>query len=198
MAIENTGGADVELIAGGKTSSGVKRGVYHIVVAEVGKGLSEGDAKAKPPKPKRPFIALTLNVTKKDKLNVSKHGKKLLTDKTYFACKEDDREKQEMMSGMVKRKLYDGFGITWSKDAKKVDERVFANKEAYVWVDFGKADDSGEARTQVQAVSADITKLPKKAKEWLEQAKAGTLPEGEEEAADAGEETPAPAAASRI
>lgn len=181
MAIANTGKADVEIIAGGKTSSGTPKGVYHVVVTETGVDQSEGDPKATPPKPPRGCIVLTLNVTKKDKLNVSKQGKKLLQDRTYFGAKGDDEDKFAMMQGMAKNKLYAGFDLPWPKDGKKVDPRIFQNKEAFIWVAAGsKPDDKGEFRTQVQAIATTEDKLPKKAKEWLAAARAGKLPKSDE------------------
>jgi hypothetical protein len=169
MAIPNTGGADVEIVVGGKFSTGPGKGVYHIKVGDVGKDLSKGDeAKGKA---KRPFLSLSLVVTNKDKLHTSKHGKKLTTDRTYFAAPGDDAEKVETMMGMAKQKLYDGFGLTWPKDSKKIDIRLFAGKEAYVWLDHGKPDENGQTRVEVKAYAVEVDKLPKAAREWLEAAK---------------------------
>lgn len=208
MAIQNTGGAEVELTYGGKTSSGPARGVYHIKVVEHEKGMSQGDPNAvdkktgkKKPKPPRPFLGLALEVTKKDKFHPSKVGKKLLTDKTYFAVASDETDKREMMAGMVKRKLFDGFGIPWSKDAKKLTGQLFIDKEAYVWVDLGKDEGDGtERRTQIQAISQDITKLPKAALAWVEEAKANGASASEEaveSTEEAIDEAPAAAAPAR-
>ncbi len=188
MAIQNTGKAEVEIIAGGKTSSGTPKGVYHIVVTESGTDQSAGDANATPPKPQRGCIVLTLAVTKKDKLNVSKQGKKLMQDRTYFGAKEDDEDKFAMMQGMVKKKLYAGFNLPWPKDGKKVDPRIFQNKEAFIWVDKGsKPDENGDFRTQVQAVAVTEDKLPKKAKEWLAAARSGKLPKADEDGETSGD-----------
>src|SRR5574343_204928 len=191
MAIQNTGGAEVELTYGGKTSSGPARGVYHIKVVEHEKGMSQGDPNAVDKK----------TVKKKDKFHPSKVGKQLLTDKTYFAVASDETDKREMMAGMVKRKLFDGFGIPWSKDAKKLTGQLFIDKEAYVWVDLGKDEGDGtERRTQIQAISQDITKLPKAALAWVEEAKANgasATEEAVESTEEAIDEAPAAAAPAR-
>lgn len=180
MAIQNTGEADVDFVAGGATSSGVKTGVYHVKVTEVGKGVSKGDEKQG--KPKRPFIELTLAVTAKDKIHTSKAGKKLTKTRVYSAHPSDDEEKVQTMMSMVKQKLFDGFGIPWNKDKKKVDPRILQNKEAFVWIDFGKPNEDGESRTDVQNIAPTADKLPKKAREWLESVKGGKAPKEEAEA----------------
>lgn len=172
----NTGAADVEMMIGGKFSSGPAEGVYHVQVTETGKDKSKGDPAKN--KPQRPFLALTLTVTAKDKIHASKKGKKLTVDRSYFPHPSDDTDKIETMLGMLKRKLYDGFGLAWPKDSKKFDPRVFANKEAFVWLAKGKPnEETGEARVEVQAYAQTPDKLPKAAREWLEAAAKGSIPE---------------------
>jgi hypothetical protein len=179
MAINNnTGAADVDMSVGGAYSTGPAEGVYHIQVTETGKDESKGENG----KPKRPLVTLTLTITAKDKVNASKKGKKLMTDRTYFPCGADDKDKVKTMLGMLKRKLYDGFGIAWPKESKKFDPRIFANKEAFVYLAKGKPNpDTGEQRVEVQAYALTPDKLPKPAQAWLEAAKKGETPAADAE-----------------
>ena len=81
------------------------------------------------------------------------------------------------MNGMVKQKLFDGFGIPWNKDKKKLDPRVLLNKEAFAFLDKGKPNpETGERRTEVQNFAPSADKLPKRAREWLDAAKSGKAP----------------------
>lgn len=188
MAINNTGEADIDLIAGGKTSSGPKEGVYLVKVSEVAKGVSNGDEKSNPPRPKRAYLELTLVVSPKDKVNASKVGKKLCKTRVYFPHPSDDEDKFELMNGMVKAKLFDGFGIPWKKEKAKIDPRIVQNKEVYAFIKKGKPDkETGERRSDVQNFALTADKLPKTAREWLEAAKTGKAPklsEDEEESSE--------------
>ena len=98
----------------------------------------------------------------------------------YFPHPSDDKDKVETMLGMLKRKLYDGFGLPWPKDSKKFDPRIFQNKEVFVWLAKGKPnEETGEARVEVQNYALTADKLPKAAKEWVKNAAKG---DGEAEA----------------
>lgn len=150
----------MNFIWGGATSSGgPSTGIYRVVVAEASLGMSKGNPEQG--KPPRPFIELEFH-GKGDEDHPSHNGKKVIKQRFYSPLPSDDKEKQKMMAGMLKRSLSDGLGVKWSPDAKALDPRIFVKKEAFIAIGPGKASDTGETRQEVQAIALKREKLPKK------------------------------------
>jgi len=174
----------MNFVWGGATSSGgPATGIYRVVVAEAGLGQSKGDeAKGKPP---RPYVELEFH-GKNDDEHPSFNGKKLIKQRFYSPLPSDDKEKQKMMAGMLKRSLSDGLGVKWMTEQKTLDPRIFIKKEAYIAIGPGKPNDTGETRQEVQAIALKREKLPKK---FLDGSAAKADKPGDE-AADTSEEKP--------
>lgn len=150
----------MQFVYGGETSSGGPvTGVYRVVVAEASLGQSKGDVDAG--RPPRPFVELEFH-GKGDKDHPAKEGKKVIKQRFYSPLPSDDKEKQKMMAGMLKRGLFDGLGVKWSTEQKSLDPRIFVKKECFIAIGPGKASDTGESRQEVQAIALKRESLPKK------------------------------------
>lgn len=155
MAIGNPG-AMQKVKIGGATSSGPKDGVYRAVVADVGLDVAR--------KSGRPYIALEFH-GKGDTEHPSQNGKKILTAKFYCASESDDADKVKQMNGMLKSRLFRGFGIPWPKEFKDFDPRVFLKKEVFIVVGKGKPNEQGDSYAEVKAIALKKDQLPKTAVE---------------------------------
>jgi hypothetical protein len=155
-------GAPEAMMVGGKTSSGGPApGIYKVIVADASVGITGGDPAAG--KAPRHYIELEFH-GKGDKEHPAKDGKKVTKQRFYGAAASDDAEKKEMMLGMLRAKVYKGLGVKWpTGEAKPVDTRIFTKKECYIAIAPGKENpDTNEVRNEVQAISIDRAKLPKK------------------------------------
>jgi hypothetical protein len=155
MAIGN--GQAVKAIVGGSTSSG-RKGVFRAVVTDAGLDTAK--------KSGRPYIALEFT-GKGDTENPSANGKKLITGKFYTAMESDDADKVKTMNGMLKSRLYRGFGVPWPKDGKQVDPRIFLKKEVFVVIGPGNPNEQGDSYPEVKAIALKKDQLPKSALEAL-------------------------------
>lgn len=174
----------MNFIWGGATSSGgPATGIYRVVVAEASLGMSKGDESKG--KPQRPFVELEFH-GKGDSEHPAQNGKKVIKQRFYSPLPSDDKEKQKMMAGMLKRSLSDGLGVKWSPESKSLDPRIFVKKECFIAIGPGKPSDTGETRQEVQAIALQKEKLPKKFLDGTSKKE-----EGEESDAPAADEKPA-------
>lgn len=166
MAIGNP--QAMKMKVGGAVSNGPKDGIYRAVVADVSVDVAK--------KSGRPYIALEFHGSK-DPEHPSLNGKKILTGKFYGASDSDDPEKVKQMNGMLKSRLFRGFGIPWPKEFKEFDPRVFLKKEVYIVVGKGKPNEQGESYAEVKAIALKKDQLPKSV---LENAASGSEDEASE------------------
>lgn len=157
MAIGNP--QALKLKVGGAVSNGPKDGIYRAIVADVSVDVAK--------KSGRPYIALEFHGCK-DADHPSMNGKKILTAKFYAASEQDDAEKVKQMNGMLKSRLFRGFGVPWPKEFKEFDPRVFLKKEVYIVVGKGKPNEQGESFAEVKAIALKKDQLPKSALESAE------------------------------
>jgi hypothetical protein len=148
MAIGN--GQAIKAIVGGSTSSG-RKGVFRAVVVDASLGVAKRSG--------RPYIALEFH-GKGDTENPSVNGKKLIVGKFYTAMEGDDEEKVKTMNGMLKSRLYRGFGLPWPKDGKQVDPRIFLKKEVYIAIGPGNPNEQGDSFPEVKAIAQKKEQLP--------------------------------------
>lgn len=147
-------GAPAALMVGGATASGPAAGIYRIKVTDATTGESS--------QKKTPYMALELTVHK-DPNNVAREGKKLVTQKYWFAKDDADEDKKKTMKGMLKRGPYAGFNIPWPKENKPFDPRVFLGKEAFVLLGPQKQQNpDDDVYMEVKAISIDRAKLEKR------------------------------------
>lgn len=154
----------MQFMVGGPTSSGgPATGIYRVLVADATIGQSKGqqDDDGNYTKPPRPYVELEFH-GKGDDAHPSFNGKKVIKQRFYSPLPSDDKEKQKMMAGMVKRALYDGLGLKWNNEQKALDPRIFTKKECFIAIGPGKPSETGESRQEVQAISLKREKLPKK------------------------------------
>ena len=142
MAIEGA----PQILIGGAVSTGPAKGDYHIIVSDASLGTSSTS---------RPNLQLELTV-KDDPNHTAKEGKKLTRMFQSLPQDGDDEEKVKTMQGMLKRLVYDGFGVKWPAEPKPIDPRIFLGKTAFVRLDQKPGDD----RTNVVAVAHALDKLP--------------------------------------
>jgi hypothetical protein len=142
----------IKMRVGGKTSNGPSDGVYRVVVADASVGVAKRTG--------RPYIALEFH-GKGDQEHPSINGKKLITAKFYGASETDDPEKAQKMNGMLKNRLYRGFGLPWPKEPKDLDPRIFLKKEVYILLGQGKPNEQGETYPEVKAIALKKDQLPK-------------------------------------
>ena len=139
------------VMVGGEVYNGPELGDYHIIVSDA--SLSETNNK------ERKQLVLELTV-KDDPGHPSMEGKKLTKMWQTFPNAKDDDGKRKMMLGILKRQVYEGFGVTWPKEMKAFDPRIFATKQA--WVRFGeKVGKDGKKRQSVTHVVQQLAQLPK-------------------------------------
>lgn len=141
-------GAPVEVLMGGSYTSGTAEGDYHVIVSDAQLGLA---------KTGRPQLIAQLTV-KNDPAHPAREGKPLTRMFQSLPQPGDPEDKRDSMKGMVKRLWYDGFGVPWPKEDKKLDARLFINKEAYVRL----AKKEGKAFPDVVAVATTLDGLPPK------------------------------------
>lgn len=146
MAIE---GAPVINI-GGAVSTGPEAGDYHILVTDAALGKSKSE---------RPNLQLELTV-KDDPNHAAKEGKKLTKMFQSLPQDSDDEDKRKVMQGMLKRLVYDGFGVKWPTEPKALDPRIFVGKKAWIRLAKKKNEQTGEDRSEVVAVALTQDKLP--------------------------------------
>jgi len=148
-------GAPETLMVGGPTSSGPTPGIYRAKVTEVNTGASTQKG--------TPFIELDLH-GHKDEQHPAKEGKRITKHRIYLPhpdlikkANEGDTEaveKVQQLNGMTKR-TFKGYGVPFPKETKKFDPRQFLNKEVFIELRKGKADDEGESRTEVSRVASE-------------------------------------------
>lgn len=146
-------GAPETLMVGGTTSSGPTPGIYRVKVAEVNTGTSK--------KKGTPFIELDLHGCK-DPDHPAKEGKRIIKHQIYLphpdlmkqAAEGDTEaiEKVQQLNGMTKR-AFKGYGVAFPKESKKFEPRQFMNKEVFIELAKGKANDDGDSRTEVSRVA---------------------------------------------
>ncbi len=136
---------------GGAVSTGPASGDYHVIIEDASLGSSSSG---------RGSLNFDL-VVKDDPNHPAKEGKKLTKMFNSLADpKTDDEEKIKVMNGILKRQVYDGFGIKWPTDKKALDARQFIGKTAWIRLAPRTNPKTGEARTQVTAVAQTADKLP--------------------------------------
>lgn len=147
-------GAPAGMMVGGKTSSGPKTGIYAVKVKSVVQDVST--------KKGTPFIALEL-VYHKDENHPDKDGKKLLTQRFYGPNPETSVDDQQAAAGRLKNSLFKPLDVKWPDTAKPVDDRLFLNKEFYVFVAPERKPQEGQdARVEVRRIAKrreDLEKL---------------------------------------
>lgn len=141
--------AGLPTMGGEFTNPGVAKGVYRVKVEDA----SLGEAKSG----RHQFIAQL--VVSNDPNHAAKEGKKLTKLYQSLPTGEDDADKKLMMKGIIKRMLFDGFGIPWPKEDKPFDPRKWVGKEAWVLVGDQKRAD-GSMGTGVVAIATEADKLP--------------------------------------
>lgn len=125
------------------------KGNYHVEVLDASYGES---------KTGRAQLILQL-VYKNDPNHPASEGKKLTRIYQSMPAEGDDADKVKMMKGIIKRMIFDGFGLKWSTDEKPFDPRVLVGKQAWVQVgDTKKAD--GTASTGITHVAQTLETLP--------------------------------------
>jgi len=136
---------------GGEVYNGPGLGDYHVVVSDAQLGETN--------KKDRKQLILELTV-KGDPNHASMEGKKLTKMWQSFPNKDDDDQKRKQMLGIIKRQVYEGFGLPWPKESKALDPRIFVGKEA--WVRFGeRKDKEGKMRQNITHVVQKAENLPK-------------------------------------
>lgn len=140
-----------QILVGGAVSNGPALGDYHIIVSDAQLGESKTSGRGQ--------LVLELTV-KDDPNNPSKEGKKLTKMFQSLPAEGDDPEKVKQMQGMLKRLVYDGFGVKWPAEPKPIDPRIFVGKPAWIRLDNRKNNQTGEERSQVVAVAQAQDKLP--------------------------------------
>lgn len=136
---------------GGEVYNGPELGDYHVIVSDSAMGETN----------KKDRKQLILELTVKDDPNhTAMEGKKLTKMWQSFPNAADDDRKRKTMLGIIKRQVYEGFGIPWPKDSKPLDPRIFTGKSA--WVRFGeRKDKEGKIRQNITHVVQKQDQLPK-------------------------------------
>jgi len=139
------------IFVGGAVSTGPAPGDYHVIIEDAAVGTSTSG---------RGSLNFDL-VVKDDPNHAAKEGKKLTKMFNSLADPaQDDEEKQKVMNGILKRQVYDGFGIKWPTEKKALDHRQFIGKTAWIRLAPRLNPKNGETRTQVVAVAQTADKLP--------------------------------------
>lgn len=143
---------DAAFVVGGKVGGGVE-GDFHVIVQDARKGESA--------QKKTPMVELDL-VVKDDPDHAAKEGKGILGSnpfkaRWYFPRVDDPEDKKLQQRGIMKRQLYQGFGVKWpDEEGKKFDPRIFVGKMAWVRLKTKE----GEDFPQVSAVAVNKEDLP--------------------------------------
>lgn len=139
------------VLVGGEVYNGPELGDYHIVVSDASMGETN----------KKDRKQLILEFTVKDDTNhTSMEGKKLTKMWQSFPNAADDDRKRKTMLGILKRQVYEGFGLPWPKEPKALDPRIFVGKTA--WVRFGeRKDKEGKLRQSITHIVQKLEQLPK-------------------------------------
>ena len=145
-------GAPDAIFLGGSYSTGPAEGVYHTVVHEATQGESKSSS--------RPQLVITF-FGKDDPDHPAKQGKKVTTMYQSLPMDGDDKEKADIMRGMVKRLVFDGLGLKWSPEPKAFDVRSIVSKECWILIGPRKDDRDGSIKNQVVAIAQSKDKLPK-------------------------------------
>ena len=106
----------------------------------------------------RPQVVLDLTV-RNDPNHPSKEGKRLTKMYQSLPQEGDDPENAKVTKGIIKRLIFDGFGLEWAKDEKPFDPRVLVGKMAWVQI-AKKKDNKGIERSNVVAISQTAEGLP--------------------------------------
>lgn len=146
-------GATTQVMVGGKYSTGPSDGQYHIKVT---------DAQISQSSKGTPQMVLELTITN-DPEHAAKEGKKLTkmfqTLSPADPTAADAGEKQEQINGMLKRLLFDGFGLKWPDKSEALDPRDWQGKTAWVMMQK-KTRQNGESRAEVVAIAQNKDGLP--------------------------------------
>lgn len=134
---------------GSFSAGGPEKGQYHCIVADATTGESKNG---------RPKLTLVFNVHN-DPNHPAKQGKKLTTMFQYATMDTDEKDKADVMKGMLKRLVYDPFGLPWGAEFKPLDTRKLVGKEVWVLIGDNKQAD-GTLRNGVVALSATQEGLP--------------------------------------
>lgn len=145
-------GAPDAVFVGGEVYNGPELGDYRITVSD----SSLGETQDK----KRKQLILEFTVTG-DPAHASMEGKKLTKYWQTMPNKDDDDKKKKQMLGILKRQVYEGFGIAWPKELKALDPRIFTGKTA--WVRFGERFDkkNNKMRQTITHIVQSLEQLPK-------------------------------------
>lgn len=140
------------VLVGGEVYNGPELGDYHVVVSDA----SMGETNDK----KRKQLILEFTV-KGDSGHQSMEDKKLTKMWQSFPNAEDDERKKKTMLGILKRQVYEGFGLPWPKEPKALDPRIFVGKTA--WVRFGEKFDkkNNKMRQNITHIVQKLEQLPK-------------------------------------
>ena len=139
------------IFIGGAVSTGPASGDYHVIIEDAQLGTSSKG---------RGSLNFDL-VVRDDPNHQAKEGKKLTKMFNSLAdSKTDDEDKMKMMNGILKRQVFDGFGVKWPTEPKALDPRIFVGKTAWIRLAPKKNPNTGEERTQVVAVAQTPDKLP--------------------------------------
>lgn len=144
-------GAPDAVLVGGEVYNGPELGDYHVIVSDAQMGETNNKERKQ----------LILEFTVKDDPNhTSMEGKKLTKMWQSFPNEKDDDRKKKTMLGILKRQVYEGFGLPWPKEPKALDPRIFAGKTA--WVRFGeRTDKEGKKRQNITHIVQKLEQLPK-------------------------------------
>lgn len=138
--------------AGGTYSSGPSDGQYHVKVTDAQLGASSKGT---------PQMVLEFTVAN-DPNHPAKEGKKLtkkfITLGPADPTAADAAEKMEKIKGMMKRFLFDGFGMKWPESDKPQDPRDWVGKS--VWVQVAKVAGRDGPRADIVAIAQTQEGLP--------------------------------------
>ena len=137
---------------GGDTISGPELDDYHCIVTDASRGLSS-TGKAQ--------VILEFTV-KDDKNHPSMEGKKL--SKAWFtwpAGTESDTDKKRALY-RLRRMLFEGLGVSWPKEGKTGDPRIFSGKQGYCRIGTTTNKKTGKVFTGVTHIVQDPKKFPAK------------------------------------
>jgi hypothetical protein len=135
---------------GGNFSIGPKPGNYRVIVNDAQNGESGTG---------RPNLKVEF-VGRNDPNNPAKEGKKIIMMFQSYPLADQDPDKAESMKGFWKRLIYDGFGLSWGKQAAATgtlfDVKLILGKE--VWIQLGQKSDG---KMEVRAIALKLEGLPK-------------------------------------
>ncbi len=146
-------GAPPPFMIGGKTSGGgPKTDIYGVKVINVTTGESANA--------KTPYVELEF-AGHKDKEHPERDGKTVIKQRFYGANPSKSAEDQSAALGRIKNQLFKPLGVSWPKEGKKLEPRLFLNKECFILIGQSKANGEFDPRAEVKRISAERAKLTK-------------------------------------